>query len=236
MADIVGLSGRLQPNDATAALESTTKQQVDAGLATKAAATHASAHAAGGSDPVTPEAIGAVAQLFTSGRYYTTPSGTRTTGALANGTGAVAALPFWVGEPVTFDRIGANVTTAVAATTVLLGIYADNGHGSPGSLVVDAGTIDASTTGAKEITISQAVTPGLVWLVVAPLGGSPGFQSINSAAYYAGGLTLAGAAGAGGIYSGLMTAGGAVTSTLPGTFPSITTAVAFPPVVVLRAA
>lgn len=56
--------------------------------------------------------------------------------------------------------------TATASEVCRLGIYADNGTGYPGALVIDAGTIDLSTAVAiKSITISQAIsTSGLYWL------------------------------------------------------------------------
>lgn len=56
----------------------------------------------------------------------------------------------------TYTRIGINIHVAQASTTFRLGIYT-NSNGHPGALVLDAGTIDSSTTGEKEITISQAL-------------------------------------------------------------------------------
>lgn len=68
---------------------------------------------------------------------------------------------------VTVDRIGVEVTTGTASTEVRLGIYApDPVTGQPGPLILDAGTVATTATGAAEITVSQALpTPG-VWLAV----------------------------------------------------------------------
>ena len=51
------------------------------------------------------------------------------------------------------------------ATLGRLGIYSDDDY-YPGSLALDAGEVDLSTSGAKEIVINQALSPGLYWLVL----------------------------------------------------------------------
>lgn len=71
---------------------------------------------------------------------------------------------FAVAKTVTVDRIGVFCGAAVALSTSRLGIYRDNGDGYPGALVLDAGTVDTSSTGFKEITISQQLIPDLYWI------------------------------------------------------------------------
>jgi hypothetical protein len=78
----------------------------------------------------------------------------------------IYALPFIVLKEETFDRITINVTTLVNPSVARLGIYADNGSGSPGALLLDAGTVDSSTTGVKGIEITQPLVPGLYWLAL----------------------------------------------------------------------
>jgi hypothetical protein len=81
------------------------------------------------------------------------------------------AMPFPCPKGMTLDRIGVYVSTLGTSAHGRLGVYADLGIGAsfvyPGSLVLDAGVYDASTTGAKALTISQAL-PGdiLYWLVL----------------------------------------------------------------------
>jgi hypothetical protein len=72
----------------------------------------------------------------------------------------------------TLDRIGCHHLSVVTANeSARFGIYNDNGNGYPGSLLLDAGTIDFGTaSGGKYITISQTVTAGLYWLVAARQG------------------------------------------------------------------
>ena len=88
--------------------------------------------------------------------------------------------PFWVPRSQAFDRIGLFVTTAVAASTIRLGVYADN-NGVPGALITDYGTVDTTTTGAKEITIALTQGPALLWLCAASQGGTPTVLALNLA-------------------------------------------------------
>jgi hypothetical protein len=88
-----------------------------------------------------------------------------TTGALT--TNRLYAVPFISPKAITLDRIGINVTTLGSGASARLGIYVDNGNLYPGSLLLDAGTVDMSTTGVKTITISQALSANtLYWLVL----------------------------------------------------------------------
>lgn len=72
-----------------------------------------------------------------------------------------------------YDRIGVKVSTLEVGKKVRLGIYehdADNRW--PGALILDAGTIDVSTTGDKEIVIDQELTAGYYFLVWIGDGGT----------------------------------------------------------------
>lgn len=63
------------------------------------------------------------------------------------------------------DRIGINLAARTAITLARLGIYLTGADGKPGSLLFDAGEIDCSATGDKEITIAQSLPVGQwVWL------------------------------------------------------------------------
>ncbi len=113
-----------------------------------------------------------------TGRYYGPGPHTPSTGA--NGAGLLMAIPFWVPEAFLADRIACEVTTAAASSTVRLGIYNTSMLDQPNILVVDAGTVDSSTTGVKELTISQVLRPGLYWLAAVPQGGSPTLRTIGN--------------------------------------------------------
>ncbi len=117
---------------------------------------------AGGASPID-------GPTFLSGRYAGW-SGAIDTRSTNEDRGFYVPMP--IPRSVTIDRIGIEVTDSAAGSPVIrLGIY-ENNAGAPGTLILDAGTVDASTTGFKEITISQALTAGMVWLVLAQQGGT----------------------------------------------------------------
>lgn len=118
---------------------------------------------------------------FKSGVYYTVPAPNVTTVGTAQGDCRAVGLK--VDKTTSFDRIACEVTTAGTGTSVMrLGIYADDGGGYPGALLLDAGTIDATSTGSKQITIAVTLTPGVWWLPVSPqtITGSPVLRGTNS--------------------------------------------------------
>lgn len=87
------------------------------------------------------------------------------TGAAQTGTGNLRLFPWLVDGPLSLDRVGAEVTVAGdAGSKFRLGIYADNGYGYPGALVVDAGTINGDSVTVQEIPISLALAPGVYWI------------------------------------------------------------------------
>jgi len=118
----------------------------------------------------------------TANRYYG-PMIAGATATAAMTLNVIYASPFAVVKTITLDRIAINVTTAAAGATARLGIYADDGTTYPGSLVLDAGTVDVSTTGMKTITISQELTPGLYWLCVWS-GGGPTIRGVAGGGAY----------------------------------------------------
>jgi len=61
---------------------------------------------------------------------------------------------FWKGQKRTFNRIAIEVTGAITGNA-RLGVYVDDGNLYPANLVLDAGEIDLSSTGVKELTISS---------------------------------------------------------------------------------
>lgn len=99
-----------------------------------------------------------------SGWYYGPPAPALNVAASNPSQSTQAWVPLWVPHAVTVDRIGMEVTTGLAGPTVTLGIYDSTVGDEPGDLILTAGTIDPSTQGFKEITISQTLSRGLYWL------------------------------------------------------------------------
>lgn len=94
--------------------------------------------------------------------------------------GAIYYCPVWFAEETTLSNIGLEVTVVGSAGSVIrLGIYEDarpgwsESPGRPGLLLLDAGTIDGTTTnsGAPQ-TLAAAVTvgPGVVWFAACGQG------------------------------------------------------------------
>jgi hypothetical protein len=117
-----------------------------------------------------------------TGRFYGTPfiNVLTTFAASAN---VLYSIPLLVPYNRTYTTIGIEVTTLAASTNARLGIYKDKylesgatEGGYPRELVLDAGTVDCSTTGAKTITISQALTAGWYWLALVA-NGAPTFRA-----------------------------------------------------------
>lgn len=119
-----------------------------------------------------------------TGNYYFTAS-PNTSGSTTLGTGNLRLTPWPVPNTVTLTRIGAEVIAAGdAGCKFRLGIYADDGSGYPGALVLDAGTIAGDAATAQEIVISQALSPGLYWVggasqIITTTG--PTMRTVNTA-------------------------------------------------------
>lgn len=101
--------------------------------------------------------------------YVVTPGALGTTSPAEAGE---QAIPFIAGRAATLTSLAVSVTTAGAAGALLrLGLRAANGT-QPGALLADGGTVDASTTGTKSVTISQALTEGTLYFATVSTQGA----------------------------------------------------------------
>jgi hypothetical protein len=108
--------------------------------------------------------------LYASGQYYFATIGgvsLANNTLIANRTYA-CLMPLRAG---TLVRIGCEIGTGGASSFCRLGIFND-ASGVPGTRLLDAGTVDTSGNGTKEITISQAVSTANYWFVINQQGGS----------------------------------------------------------------
>lgn len=115
--------------------------------------------------PATPPPLPAF--TFPAGSYLFPSSPNNTSTANTLGTGTLRAVPFYTPVALSVARIGAEITAAGdAGGRLRLGVYADNGSGFPGALVIDAGTIAADAVATAEATLASPVTltPGWYWL------------------------------------------------------------------------
>ena len=86
------------------------------------------------------------------------------------GEAVLLCSPYKAPRPIAISHIGLNVGVAGSAGSVIrIGAYNDS-NGIPGSLIFDAGTVDSTSTGFKEITTSQTLPVGRFWLAAAVQG------------------------------------------------------------------
>lgn len=148
------------------------------------------------------------------------------------------ALPITVPSRMRFDRIRANVVTTPGGTGALLrlGIYRVGADAAASTLVVDGGTVDATTTGEKLVTIDETLEPGAYYLVCAAQGSAsprPTMQFASSVAPVISGFAGDPAVGQSCINVITMTG---VTGALPATFAIFGTSVSAPFVALRRRA
>lgn len=130
---------------------------------------------------------------FKSGRYYQAPQ-------ITNGAGPNQILtvlnrcylvPFIVGEAGAVSKIGVGVWGSFASSTCRLGIYEDDGDGTPHSLLADYGSVVTDTNGAEpEASGSAVVSPGKYWIAVAAQGAAGGLFSAFALATVTGSADL----------------------------------------------
>jgi hypothetical protein len=106
----------------------------------------------------------AVSPAVRSGFYYY-PAGQNSITTLATlGVGTLRIAPAVIPRAITIDRLGAEITAVGEAGSKLrIGIYADDGTGKPGSLLLDAGQINGDSATVQEITVNQTLNPGIYW-------------------------------------------------------------------------
>ena len=125
-------------------------------------------------------------------RYYDFTHGLKNAGSTTTTAGSsndLKATPIFIPNDVTADRIGVDVTTSAASSNIRLGIYNDS-NGRPDTLLLDAGSVATTSTGLKEITISQALSKNTwYWLVYNKdtAGATVALRALSSAGLSSGG-------------------------------------------------
>jgi hypothetical protein len=103
--------------------------------------------------------------------------------AVASATVATVSANLLFCQPVALvgqvNRIGIEVTTG-AAGLCRLGVYTNNGTGAPGTLIVDAGTVDTTSNAIVEAVIDLTLRGEWVWLA-AVFNATPGVRAGTSA-------------------------------------------------------
>ena len=105
-------------------------------------------------------------ETLRTGEYFSTFPAIPNQGNEALTANRLFAIPFYVARTRTYDRIAISVATEQAASAIRLGIYNNGTNFAPGTLLLDAGVVDTTSTGIKAITINQQLTKGHYWLAV----------------------------------------------------------------------
>lgn len=126
---------------------------------------------AGGGGGIVP---GVTAALKQKAGHWFGPYNLAGPGAFAGTLNRLDLVPIWVSTSTPVDQIGVMVATAGSAgSTARLGIFNAKADGMPGTVRLDAGTVDTSSTGVKAATISQTLPVGEYFLGAVPQGGTP---------------------------------------------------------------
>lgn len=154
-----------------------------------------------------------------AGQFYSDPNGVGVSTTTPT-SGRLEMRPFPVGVTGAVDQLAAEC--AVTGTCQYrLGIYdSDTKTGMPRNLIVDAGVVSATSTGARTLTVSLTLTPGLYWL--AALSETPGTGTFRSWSTQ----TVAGRLGWSAVVSGSMYTELVATGVSSGAMPSPCPAVA----------
>jgi hypothetical protein len=121
-------------------------------------------------------------QFRVAGRWYNNSLFTPAGASFTNQT-AIRYVPIIIDQDVTITRMGVNVTAAApAGSTCRVGIYTNNAATcSPSTLVVDSGTLDIASGGAKPSgTLSAVLTKGLYWFAYVSNASSGSITAIGS--------------------------------------------------------
>lgn len=103
---------------------------------------------------------------WVAGRFYGLPAGTTPTGGLLVTASTYYSYPLWIPQ-TTIKTVNIGVQLGQAGGNAHAILYADNGAGYPGNLVVDFGAVGALTATATvtlTLTTPQALNSGLYWV------------------------------------------------------------------------
>lgn len=95
------------------------------------------------------------------------------------------AVPIYISEDTTLDRLAILSTSVTGGATARLGIYADAG-GKPGALIREvSGAINASNITGYLFRPTQLLTPGWYWIAVVVQAQAATLQNVSGGARYA---------------------------------------------------
>lgn len=101
---------------------------------------------------------------YPTGPYASASSNTNAVGlGTTSGGPTLTLVPWIVTDPITITELGLNIRTAIAGTSVVVGIYAHSNGLPNGTRLVQA-TLDVTATGLRTATgLSVTLAPGIYW-------------------------------------------------------------------------
>ena len=141
---------------------------------------------AGTSDVICTNHAGvAMGGYITNKSNYFIPGSSTCRGLLSSSQTAARQIfcPFIPPRTIYVNLIGCNVTTAVAGSTVSVGIYANviiSGNDKPGVLLASASALDSTTTGLKTGVIAIVLKAGQIYWASSIASHNTALYSINS--------------------------------------------------------
>lgn len=124
--------------------------------------------------------------------FIAPPLGTGNPASTGMTASTIYLIPMPINRAVTVDQV--SIHLASTGSTMYLGYYAANTDGSPGSLIQQLGSIDASTSGRKDLPVATSpaamslATATMYWFAVAftatapnvyAVGGTPGSPYVS---------------------------------------------------------
>lgn len=117
---------------------------------------------------------------YVTGSRYLMQQVTGAASALNPGTGTIFLSPFFVPRPVAIDELSFEVTTAIAAGTARVGIYAA-ASGTPGALLIDSGALSCAATGMVSASVAITLRAGWYFSAFAKSSHMTFFRGVASA-------------------------------------------------------
>lgn len=100
-----------------------------------------------------------------SGQYYDNSFHGSASGTLIGAANRIELAPYCTSVPITIDRIGCGVSTAVAASLFKIVIYSSNSIGWPDQLLYESGNLSGATAAFVEATLSFTFQSGVQYWV-----------------------------------------------------------------------
>jgi hypothetical protein len=101
-----------------------------------------------------------------SGTYYDNSFSAGAPTTIAGSADVMEVYPYFAGFNFTIDRIGVNVSTAVASAQAKVVIYSTMvTTGAPNALLYESAALDCSTTGTKEVAASLTFSAGIQYWI-----------------------------------------------------------------------